>query len=222
MANSTRDPSPDAPSYEQLASENELLRAQAAMLESKLADFEERLGRNPRNSSMPPSAEGFSKPPHRPVPNVELQARKQGKQPGAPRQAPGPGGLSRPGDRPTLPRSARRVAPVWTVPRWSTPNAARSSTCPRSVLVVTEHVAERRRCRCGCSTKATFPTEATAPACLWTRRPGAGLLPGRAPAPAHGPDGPVVLRCARRIEISVGALAQMVAEAGERHRAVHR
>ena len=32
------------------------------MLESKLADLEERLGRNPRNSSMPPSAEGFSKP----------------------------------------------------------------------------------------------------------------------------------------------------------------
>jgi hypothetical protein len=59
----TRDPSPDAPSYEQLASENELLRAQVAMLESKLAALEERLGRNPRNSSMPPSAEGFSKPP---------------------------------------------------------------------------------------------------------------------------------------------------------------
>ncbi len=35
-------------------------------LAARIADLEERLGRNPRNSSMPPSAEVFSKPP---VPN---------------------------------------------------------------------------------------------------------------------------------------------------------
>jgi hypothetical protein len=35
-----------------------LIREQAA----RIANLEERLGRNPRNSSMPPSAEGFGKP----------------------------------------------------------------------------------------------------------------------------------------------------------------
>jgi transposase len=34
---------------------------------------------------------------------------------------------------------------------------------------VTEHVAERRRCACGCDTTALFPTEATAPACWGPR-----------------------------------------------------
>ena len=36
---------------------------------------------------------------------------------------------------------------------------------PQIRLVVTEHIAEHRRCRCGCTTKAEFPTTATAPAC---------------------------------------------------------
>lgn len=65
-------------------SENALLRAQVSMLESKLADLEERLGRNPRNSSMPPSAEGLSKPPSPSRAERRAVARKQGKQPGAP------------------------------------------------------------------------------------------------------------------------------------------
>ena len=34
-----------------------------AELEARLSDLEERLGRNPRNSSMPPSAEGLGSPP---------------------------------------------------------------------------------------------------------------------------------------------------------------
>ena len=54
------------------------------MLESKLADLEERLGRNPRNSSMPPSAEGFSKPTSPSRAERRAAGRKQGKQPGAP------------------------------------------------------------------------------------------------------------------------------------------
>ncbi|MGO8871160.1 MAG: DUF6444 domain-containing protein [Acidimicrobiales bacterium] len=80
----TRDPSSDAPTYEQLASENELLRAQVAMLQSKLADLEERLGRNPRNSSMPRSAEGVAKPPAPSRAERRAAARKQGKHPGSP------------------------------------------------------------------------------------------------------------------------------------------
>src|SRR5665213_3968024 len=54
------------------------------MLESKLADLEERLRRTPRNSSMPPSAEGFSKPPSPSRAERRAAGRKQGKQPRAP------------------------------------------------------------------------------------------------------------------------------------------
>jgi transposase len=36
---------------------------------------------------------------------------------------------------------------------------------PAPTVVVTEHRAQRRRCSCGCVTTATFPAEATAPAC---------------------------------------------------------
>ena len=57
--------------------------ARIAELEARLADLEERLGRNPRNSSMPPSAEGLSKPPARTASSAAAEKRRQGKQPGA-------------------------------------------------------------------------------------------------------------------------------------------
>ncbi|MDA8148199.1 MAG: DUF6444 domain-containing protein [Actinomycetota bacterium] len=59
------------------------LEAANALLTARLADLEEQVGRTPRNSSMPPSQEGFSKPP---APNrAERRAtkRRPGKQPGA-------------------------------------------------------------------------------------------------------------------------------------------
>jgi transposase len=40
---------------------------------------------------------------------------------------------------------------------------------PDIALVVTEHVAERRRCTCRCETKASFPKAATAPAAYGPR-----------------------------------------------------
>ncbi|HVB05924.1 MAG TPA: DUF6444 domain-containing protein [Acidimicrobiales bacterium] len=53
-----------------MAAENAELRAALAIrdspiaeLEARLSDLEERLGRNPRNSSMPPSAEGLGRLP---------------------------------------------------------------------------------------------------------------------------------------------------------------
>ena len=55
-----------------------------ARLKRQVADLEERLGRNPRSSSMPPSAELFAKPPAPSRAERRAAARKQGKQPGAP------------------------------------------------------------------------------------------------------------------------------------------
>ena len=37
--------------------------ARIAELETRIVELERRVGRTPRNSSMPPSAEGLSKPP---------------------------------------------------------------------------------------------------------------------------------------------------------------
>jgi len=75
----TDDSSPfdDRPSYEELseqltavelvaetrAERIDELEARNLALESRIVDLEQRLGRNPRNSPMPPSQEGFGKPP---------------------------------------------------------------------------------------------------------------------------------------------------------------
>ena len=60
----------DGPSYEELtelvAAQQLLIEQQTARiaeLEARIVELERRVGRNPRNSSMPPSAEGLSKPP---------------------------------------------------------------------------------------------------------------------------------------------------------------
>jgi transposase len=85
---------------------------------------------------------------------------------------------------------------------------------PDICVRVVEHIAERRRCRCGCETKASFPAEATAPAAYGH---GVRALASYLAVYQHLP----YKRMAELfgdllgIEISVGALAQMVAEAGE-------
>jgi len=51
--------------------------------DERVADLEERVGRRPRNYSMPPSAEGLSKPPGPNRATRRVEKRRQGKQPGA-------------------------------------------------------------------------------------------------------------------------------------------
>ena len=83
---------------------------------------------------------------------------------------------------------------------------------PEIRLVVTEDIAERRRCRCGCTTKATFADVATAPACY-----GPGIRDLAAYLAAHQ-DLPFD-RMAQLFSdvlgapVSVGTRAQMVTEA---------
>jgi len=184
-----------------------------AMLESKLADFEERLNRNPRNSSMPPSAEGFSKPPAPSRAERRAAGRKQGKQPGA------PGKHLAQVERPD--RLISHAPPSCTSCGSDLDDAEVVGTERRQVfdlpeirLHVTEHVAERRRCRCGCTTKAEFPRAATAPACYG---PGIRALAAYLAVHQHLP----VDRMAQLFSdvlsapVSTGALSQMVAEAAE-------
>ena len=192
-------------------SENALLRAQVAMLESKLADLEERIGRNPRNSSMPPSAEGFTKPPAPSRAERRAAARKQGKQPGAPGKH-----LAQVVD----PDQVISHAPLsCTSCGEGLDDAEVVDTEHRQVfdlpeirLVVTEHVVERRRCRCGCTTKAAFPRAATAPACYG---PGIRALAAYLAVHQHMPMDRMAQLFSDVLSapVSVGALAQMVAEA---------
>ncbi|MHB8593969.1 MAG: IS66 family transposase [Acidimicrobiales bacterium] len=209
----TRDPSPDAPTYEQLASENALLRVQVAMLESKLADLEERIGRNPRNSSMPPSAEGVTKPSAPSRAERRAASRKQGKQPGSP--------CKHLAQVATPDRVISHAPPSCASCGAGLDDAEVVSTERRQVfdlpevrLHVTEHVAERRRCRCGCTTKAEFPRTAIAPACYG---PGIRALAAYLAVHQHLPMDRMaqLFSDVLTAPVSTGALAQMVAEAAD-------
>ena len=121
-----------------------------------------RLGLNSRNSSKPPSSDGYDKPA--PKSRRVRSGKKPGKQPGDPGH-----------------HLAQRVDPDETkiVPpdncekcgkdlfdaEVSGVIARQVFELPRVALFCTEFQAERRRCSCGAETTGTFPAEATAPAC---------------------------------------------------------
>jgi transposase len=183
------------------------------MLQAKLADLEERLGRNPRNSSMPPSAEGVAKPPAPSRAERRAAARKQGKQPGSPGKH-----LAQVAEPDQV---ISHAPPSCTSCGSDLDDAEVVDTEHRQVfelpeihLVVTEHVVERRRCRCGCTTKADFPSAATAPACYG---PGIRALAAYLAVHQHLPMDRMaqLFNDVLSAPVSVGALAQMVTEAAD-------
>jgi len=210
---------PDEPSYEELREENAELRAtlaardaRIAELEARLSDLEERLGRNPRNSSMPPSQEGLSKPP---APNRQqrrAQARRQGKQPGAEGKH-----LAQVADPDEVLVHAPAACPDCGA------DLARAEVVDEEVRQVfdypkirprvTEHRMLRLRCRCGCEVKAAAPAEATAPTCYGY---GVRALAAYLAVHQHLPYDRMAQLFSDVLgtEVSTGALAAMVAEAG--------
>ena len=68
---------------ERLRTDNAELGKAMAALQARIADLEARLNRNPRNSSMPPSAEGFTKPPAANRAARRKAKRRPGGQPGS-------------------------------------------------------------------------------------------------------------------------------------------
>ncbi len=134
-------------------------------LSDRVAALEAELGRTSDNSSKPPSADPVATRKSRAERRAEARkaGRAQGKQPGAPGA--------------TL---ARRTPEVTVVHRpvccsgcgADLAEATRTGEVCRQVLdlpairlVVTDHIGERRRCRCGTETVAVFPTAARAPVC---------------------------------------------------------
>jgi transposase len=152
------------PSIEELLALNAELRSEVTALRARIVELEARLNQNPRNSSMPPSLEGLSKPPAKSRAERRSEARRKGKQPGAPGSH-----LARvvdPDELKTIsPDSCSwcgadlRDADLLGVER------RQVFDLPDISMRVTEHCVERRRCKCGTETKAEFPDHVTAPAC---------------------------------------------------------
>jgi transposase len=203
---------PTVPSYEDLVTENVQLRARVKDLEARLGDLEVRLGRTPRNSSMPPSAEGLAKPPSRAERRAAAK-RKPGKQPGT--EGKHLAQVSEPDEVVThVPGSCDSCgagladAPVVDVER------RQVFDLPEIACVVTEHRAERRRCACGHKTKAGFPVAASAPAVYG---PGVRALAAYLAVHQHLPlERTAQLFCdLLGQEVSVGALSKILTEAAD-------
>jgi transposase len=161
--------SANAPSYEELTlqvvSLSALVAEQAKTIEKlglEIVELRARLGMNSRNSSKPPSSDGYEKPA--PKSRRLRSGKKPGKQPGDPghhlaqRADPDATTIHRPDNCEKCGKdlSDAEVSGVITRQVFDLPPVA---------LFCTEHQAERRRCSCGAETTGTFPSEATAPAC---------------------------------------------------------
>lgn len=151
-----------------------LVAAQARMLEEqavalaaqadRIAELERRLGRNSRNSSLPPSQEGLDKPPPRSMRGKS--GRKAGKQPGAPGAGLAQVSVA---DRVVehFPVSCGRCAGdlvrdalVGEVVR------RQVFDLPQTTVEVTEHRLFAAGCAgCGAVTRAAAPLGVSAPAC---------------------------------------------------------
>jgi transposase len=149
--------------------ENAALRARIAeqdaeieALRQQVAELVARLEQNPRNSSKPPSSEGYTKPA--PTSRRTSSGRKPGKQPGAPGKH-----LARVADPDTVvvhvPTSCESCDADLADGEVVGVTARQVFDFPPFRLHVTEHRVEQRRCGCGTTTAATFPTVARGPAC---------------------------------------------------------
>ena len=174
------------PSYEELAAENAALRElveelqnRIAALEARIVEMERRQGRNSNNSSLPPSRDDSEARKQRANRAERRKAqrearRKPGKQPGDPganlAQVTDPDEVV--GHIP--PRCGECGSSLADAPVTAT-EVRQVFDLPRRRREVTEHLAEWRRCRCGCETRGDFPPEATAPAAWGPRVRGYAL-----------------------------------------------
>ncbi len=148
---------------EELRSLVEDLRVELSSARVEIAELKARVGQNPRNSSVPPSSEGYEKPPTRQ--QRRASERAAGKQRGTP---------------------GHRLEPVVDPDEVIPLDPDCCSSCggslddaddeceeirqvfdlPERRLRVREYRARTRLCSCGVKTKASFPKEAIASSCL--------------------------------------------------------
>jgi transposase len=145
---------------QRMAEQAAVIEAQAA----RIAELERAAGRNSRNSSSPPAADGLAKPPVRSV--RTKSARKVGKQPGA------PGATLSQVDEPDVvvehfPAACGHCAGPLVRERVVGAVVRRQVfDLPEVKVRVTEHQLVALACDgCGHATRAEAPPQATAPAC---------------------------------------------------------
>ncbi|XVQ84021.1 IS66 family transposase [Microbispora siamensis] len=144
----------------ELRAENERLRAENERLSTRVAELERRLSRNSGNSSLPPSADSFTRPEKKPTP----RNRRRGGQPGS-----AGGGLAMV-ERPDvvddhLPDSCTGCGAGLGLADSAGYERRQVWDIPLVSVKVTEHRAHRCRCACGTTTRAAMPaTVAAAPA----------------------------------------------------------
>jgi transposase len=188
------------------------LEATVLALTADNAQLRSRLGTNSRNSSKPPSSDGYAKPA--PKSRRVRSGKKPGKQPGD------PGKHLAQVEHPDLVVDHRpdhcggcggslASAPVTKV------LTRQVFDLPPVVALITEHRSERRRCRCGAETAAPFPAPATGPACYG---PNLRALICYLVVRQHLPIKRVaeLMRDAYGIPVSTGVIVAMVTEGAER------
>ena len=209
----------DEPSYEELKELVAALRrlseqqgARIAELEDEIARLADRLGRTPRNSSMPPSAEGLSKPPANRAERRKAAKRRPGKQPGS--EGHHLARVEHP-DAVVLhaPRTCRGCGQDLAGADIVSVEARQVFEMPAVRAHVTEHRLVKLRCSCGCETKGTAPPEASAPAAYGPR---VRALAVYLSIYHHVPYARLaeIFTDVMGVRVSAGSLAAMVAEGG--------
>lgn len=133
-----------------------------AELSARVAELEARLGKNSQNSSKPPSSDGFTKPAPRSL------RRRSGRKPG--KQSGEPGARLEPRPDPDeivvhAPAACGSCGSDLAEAPVVGDQRRQVFDLPPIRLRAVEHRAQQRRCGCGTVTVASFPVEATAPAC---------------------------------------------------------
>jgi len=131
-------------------------------LSVEIADLRARLNMNSRNSSKPPSSDGYAKPT--PKSRRQRSGKKPGKQPGDPGHH-----LAQRSDpdmtQTHTPTTCGGCGEDLSDTEVSGVIVRQVFDLPPVALFCTEHRAEQKRCSCGAKTTGPFPREATAPAC---------------------------------------------------------
>lgn len=166
-----------AAEYAALGDEVSSLKSTIETMARTIADLEKKLGRNSKNSSMPPSSDIFTKPAKEESPNRKARramGRKPGKQPGAPgahlAQVQDPDEVV-----PHVPETCSCCGADLSGSELVGEEVRQVFETPVPRVVVTEHRVYKLRCKCGEVNEGTFPSEARAPTSYGPRVRGFGL-----------------------------------------------
>lgn len=156
-------PIPSDPTVEQLLAAVAERDAVIGALLTRLEELEARVGQNSRNSSRPPSSDGYAKPRSPSRAEQKAAGRKPGKQPGAPgkhlRQVQAPDEVIS-----HVPAGCNGCGAPLADAAEAGVERRQVFDLPPARVQVLEHQLERRACACGRTTTAAAPAGVNAPA----------------------------------------------------------